>query len=79
VADAVAWIMSQHAVSWLDHYIYDLIIVGRPGTIKGTRTAEVMYAVCRQEDMQVERKKEEGPATTITFLGLELNPVFLSY
>ena len=32
-----------------------------------------MHVVCTKADMPVEPEKDEGPATTKVFLGLELN------
>ena len=62
VVDAVAWIMSQHVVSWLDHYIDDLITAVCPGTTECARNTELMHVVCRQIG---EPKKDEGPASII--------------
>ena len=73
VTDAVAWIMSQHGVSWLDHYIDGFITAWCPNTRECARNTELMHAVCRQAGMPVEPEKNEGSATTITFLGLELD------
>ncbi len=36
-----------------------------------------MKAVCQQVGMPIEPEKDEGPATTITFLGLELDTIAL--
>ena len=77
VVDAVAWIMSQHVVSWLDHYIDDLISAGCPSTTECARITELMHTVCRKVGMPVEPENDQGPATTITFLGLKLDTVAL--
>ncbi len=77
VGDAIAWIMEQHGVAWLDHYIDDFITAGRPGGMECARNATVMKAVCQQVGMPIEPEKDEGPATTITFLGLELDTIAL--
>ena len=77
VVDAVAWIMSQHVVSWLDQYIDDLISAGCPSTTECARITELMHTMCRKVGMPVEPENDQGPATTITFLGLKLDTVAL--
>ncbi len=69
VGDAIAWIMEQHGVTWLDHYIDDFITAGRPGGMECAKNAAVMKAVCQQVGMPIEPEKDEGPATTITLFG----------
>ena len=39
------------------------------------RNARVMHDLCAQLGMPVELEKDEGPATSISFLGLELDSV----
>ena len=60
-----------------NHYIDDFITAGCPSTTECATNTELMHAVCRQVGMPVEPEKDEGPATTITFLGLELDTVAL--
>ena len=70
VADALEW---QEGVSWLAHYVDDFVTVGAPGTQECQRNVDLMHVVCTKADMPVEPEKDEGPATTIVFLGLELD------
>ncbi len=59
VGDAIAWIMEQHGVAWLDYYIDDFITAGRPGGMECARNAAVMKAVCQQVGMPIEPEKDE--------------------
>ena len=73
VADALAWMMQQRGVSWLAHYVDDFITVGAPGTSECESNSDLMHRVCGEVAMPVEPEKDEGPASTISFLGLELD------
>jgi len=75
VADAMAWIMQARGISWLAHSLDDFVTTGAPGREERSRNAETMHTLCRQLGMPVEPKKDEGPATTISILGLELDSV----
>ena len=75
VADALAWIMQQQGVGWVAHYVDDFITVGTPDSGECARYVDIMHKVCEDTAMPVEPEKDEGPATTISFLGLELDSV----
>ena len=75
VADALEWVMRREGVQWVTHYIDDFVTVGAPGTQDCLQNVEVMHAVCTRADMPIEPEKDEGPATTIVFLGLELDSI----
>ena len=75
VADALAWIMQQQGVGWLAHYVDDFITVGSPGSGECGTYMDIMHRVCEDAAMPIEPEKDEGPATTISFLGLELDSV----
>ncbi len=77
VADALQWVMEKEGVSWLAHYIDDFITVGAPGTLECATNTTIMHEVCEKLGMPVEPDKDEGPATALSFLGLELDTVTL--
>ena len=73
VADALEWVMRREGVQWVAHYIDDYVMVGAPGTQDCLQNVEVMHAMCIRADMPIQPEKDEGPATPIVFLGLELD------
>ncbi len=75
LADALTWVMRKNGVSWVEHYIDDFITVGAPGGPSCIKNSEEMHEICRQVGLPVEPDKDEGPATSITFLGLELDSI----
>ncbi len=75
VADALQWAMERQGVSWVRHYVDDFITVGAPGASECMRNIQAMQATCEAANIPVEPEKNEGPATVISFLGLELDSV----
>ena len=75
VADALQWIMQRRSASDVDHYVDDFITVGRPGTDECSNNSRIMHQVCAEAGAPVEEDKTEGPATTIPFLGIEVDTI----
>ena len=73
VADAVEWIVHQQGVSTVFHYLDDFLIVGNPHTRDCTVQASVLREVFEHLGIPVAMEKLEGPATVLTFLGIEIN------
>ena len=73
VGDALQWIMLQQGVSWLGHYVDDFVTMGAAGKLECETNLRSMERVCTELGMPVEPSKTEGPATRITFLGMELD------
>lgn len=73
VADALLWIMKSQGIEWVFHYIDDFITLGKPGTGECARNVHIMKGSCATTGLPVELEKDEGPATTIGFLGMELD------
>ena len=69
--------MQREGVSWLAHYIDDFITVGAPGSAECARNAAIMHDVCERLGTPTEPSKDEGPATVLSFLGLELETMAL--
>ena len=75
VADALQWIMEVKGVSYVAHYIDDFITVGAPGSLECEKNSDLMHRVCERVGLPAEPEKDEGPATTIGFLGMEIDSV----
>lgn len=59
--------------SGVAHYIDDFITLGAPGSDQCSINADLMHAACGQLGLPIEPEKDEGRATTIPFLGIELD------
>jgi hypothetical protein len=75
VADALQWMMQEKGASHVDHYVDDFITMGRPGTVECANNARIMLQVCEEAGAPVEEDKTEGPATTLPFLGIEVDTI----
>ena len=73
VGDALQWIMEKRGVSWAGHYIDDFVTMGAAGGQECGANLREMECTCTMLGMPVKPSKTEGPATTISFLGLELD------
>ena len=73
VADAVEWIVCQQGVSMVFHYLDDFLIVGNPHTKDCTVQLSVLREVFEHLGIPVAMEKLEGPATVLTFLGIEID------
>lgn len=75
MADALAWIMLQRGVSFVDHYIDDFVTLGAPASDQCAANLQIMSDVCEDTGTPIEPEKTEGPSTTLTFLGIELDSI----
>ena len=69
-AYALLWIMRQRGTSNTVQYVDDFITAGAPDSSECAQNSAIMHDTCREEE-------DEGPATTIGFLGLELDTMAL--
>ena len=75
VADALLWIMFRAGVTVGLHYLDDFLVLGRAGKSECARNLERALAVCKVLGVPVAMHKVEGPASTLTFLGIEFDTV----
>eukprot|EP00731_Ephydatia_muelleri_P035535 Em0133g5a len=72
-ASALHWIMATNYAADLIHYLDDFLLAGPPGQPTCSESMETMLRVCMRLGIPVALDKLEGPATTITFLGITIN------
>ena len=75
VADALQWIMGNRGVQNVFHYLDDFITVGPPNSPQCQLSLAGILETCQYTGTPVEASKCEGPTTSITFLGMELDSV----
>ena len=69
--------MFQRGVTWIRHYIDDFITLGAEGREECERNLQLLKQVCEEAGMPTEPEKDEGPATELVFLYMELDSVRL--
>lgn len=72
VADALEWCIRERGVTGIDHYLDDFIIVAPPGS---NMNLSLMHEECSALGVILAPKKREGPATSLTFLGIQIDTV----
>lgn len=73
VADALEWVFLRQGVSWSTHYIDDFLTMGQPKTTECRDNLNIILKVCEQLGVPLKAEKIEGPASTLTFLGIDLD------
>ena len=73
VADALQWVMLDVGVSAVDHYLDDLVTIGRPSSPECQQNLDRILAVCAELGVPLATDKLEGPSHCLTFLGIELD------
>ena len=75
VADALMWIMAKHGVQSVIHYLDDYLFVGDPDSQECAEALGTALRMCEELGVPISAHKVEGPATTLTFLGILLDTV----
>ena len=75
VADGLAWALSCRGIGNFLHYLDDFLFCGPPATQVCAKALEVAVPVCQELGLPVAPHKVEGPATSLTFLGIEIDSV----
>ena len=73
LGDAIQWAVVQQGATWVKHYIDDFVTVGQAGTGECRRNLSALKGLCDRVGMPLDESKEEGPATVLTFLGIEVD------
>ena len=73
VADALQWVFEKQGVSWVAHYLDDYITMGPPGSNTCAHNLEVMLSTCVELGVPTAPGKCAGPASSLVFLGFELD------
>ena len=73
VADALEWVIRQEGVERLFHYLDDFLIVAAPRSDQCEEDLRRLLNIFDRLRIPIAIEKLEGPAVTLTFLGIELD------
>ena len=73
VVDGSELVAKHEGVRFLEHYLDDFIVVGAPGAEECAAGLEVLLETRKRLGMPIAAHKMEGPATHVTFLGIEVD------
>ena len=75
VADAFEWRLKAVGVPYVYHYLDDFTVLGAPRTDECSRAVSKLHIICSKLGIPLATHKSEGPAMSITFLGIVTNTV----
>ena len=73
LSDALEWILRKRRVRAVIHYMDDFLLMGAPGTAECRQALATTIATCEKLGDPLAVDKPEGPATELSFLGIQLN------
>ena len=73
LSEAVEWILRKRGVRAVIHYMDDFLLMGVPGTAECSQALATTIATCDELGVPLVVDKTEGPATELSFLGIQLN------
>ena len=73
VADALEWCVKEAGTKFLWHYLDDFITVGKAGSGECEWNVAILNHVCNRLGVPLAAEKCEGPATCLTFLGIDID------
>ena len=73
VAEALLWGWKVKGAQFAWHYLDDFITTRRPGSGECNFNCELLHHLCNKLGIRLAEEKSEGPATSITFLGIEID------
>ena len=75
LADALEWIIGKEGVDHIFHYLDDFAVVGLPNSGTCQRCLDILTNTYAELGVPLAPEKQEGPSTTLTFLGIEIDTV----
>lgn len=67
--------MQKNGVTWGIHYLDDFLTIGSPQSQECHSNVHIMQSVFENAGLPIEPQKLEGPATSLVFLGIEIDSV----
>ena len=72
VAEALEWILRRRGVRGVLHYLDDFLLMGAPGSHECSHVLATTFSTCEELGVPLALEKVEGPAASLTFLGIRL-------
>ena len=70
IADFIAWVLSCPGVQFQLHYLDDFLLLGTPNSQQGREFLTIAVRTLTRLGIPIAVHKTEGPATSLTFLGI---------
>ena len=73
LADALLWILQFQGASPSLHYLDDFLLIGSPNSSNCSQALQTTLDICKVLGVPIAEEKTEGPVTSLTFLGIEID------
>ncbi len=70
LADALEWVIRQHGVAHIWHYLDDFLMAGAQGTDECLNSLHTFFQLCALLGVPLAVEKSAGPATVLAILGI---------
>lgn len=77
IADALEWILRQHGVDNIWHYLDDFLVAGASNSDECPSHLHTMLRLCQILGIPLAKEKLAGPATILAILGIEFDTTHL--
>ena len=75
MADMLEWCVKEQGVSHLLHYLHDYITMGSAGSEECNVNTATLSVTCNRLGVPITPDKCKGPATRLTYLGIEVDTI----
>ena len=75
LADGLGWIVKEHGVQYLWHYLDDCITCGAPDSDECKFNLQMLLDICNHLWISISEEKVEGPSASILFLGILIDTI----
>ena len=75
VADALEWCIAKEGVTSIFHYLDDFVVIGPPQSNTCKANMLMLQRMCTRLGVPLAPEKQEGPSTSLEFLGIIINTV----
>ena len=75
LADGLGWIVKEHGVQYLWHYLDDFFTCGAADSDECKLNLQMLLDICNHLGVPIAEEKVEGPSTSIIFLGILIDTI----
>ena len=73
LADTLEWILRQHGVSFIWHYLDDRLVAGRRSSVECFNNIHTVLRLCEILGIPIAEEKSAGPAMIPAIIGIEVD------
>jgi hypothetical protein len=75
LTDTMMWMLHRRGIAFAIHYLDDFLVLGPAGQPTCQQALTTTISLCEELGFAIAPEKTEGPTTSLTFLGIEMDTV----